>query len=106
MSKAASKKQSTSTLPQKIEAATKLVREADHRQNLLEARTRGAKASAKAAKKAFKLAKKALRKAVKAARKAHKQLGALVKEANKRPAKVKAKAARKRPVRKPVSAAV
>ncbi len=99
MSKAVSKKKSSPTLPQKIEAATKHVRAADHRKTLLEARARGAKASVKAAKKALKLLKKAVRKANKVARKAHKQLSTLVKEANKRPDKVKAKVTRKRPVR-------
>jgi chromosome segregation ATPase len=105
--KAASKQKSSSTLQQKIEAATKHVREADHRQNLLEARARGAKASVKAAKKALKLLKKSVRKAAKAARKAHKQLRSLVKKANKKPAKgkVPAKPIRKKVVRKPAAVA-
>lgn len=105
-------KKNNSTLQQRIEAATKLVRTADHRQNLLEARARGAKAGMKAARKAFKLAKKAARKAAKAAKRTHKELRALVKQANQKPAKakavIKAKAkspatsARKRPIHKPV----
>jgi len=110
--KAASKKKASPTLQQRIEAATKHVREVDHRKNVLEARARGAKAGVKAAKKALKLLKKSVRKAVKAARKAHKQLSALVKEANKKPAKAKAvkakapaKPIRKKVVRKPAGVA-
>jgi len=107
MSKAVSKKASPS-LQQKIDAANRQVREADHRQNLLEARARGAKAGVKAAKKAFKLAKKAVRKAAKAAKQAHKELRALVKQANQKPAKAKrvakakVKTAAKRSSRRPV----
>jgi histone H1/5 len=111
MSKAAPKK-SNPTLQPKIDAATKHVREADHRKNLLEARARGAKAGLKAAKKAFKLAKKAARKAAKVAKRAHKELRVLVKQANQKPGKAKpatkvkakapAKRVRKRPARKAV----
>ena len=86
--KAASKQKASPTLQQKIDVATRHVREADHRKNLLEARARGAKASVKAAKKALKLAKRAVRKAAKAAKRAHKELRALVKQANKKPAAI------------------